>query len=122
LFVHFAGAKGVDADAHGFGVADSISELNLASIRQAGCDNILRDPPAHVSCAAIYLRRVFSGERSATVPSHSAIGIANDLTTRYSCITFGSAAHEPACGIALLGCLRIQSFGRPPFLVLTFYQ
>src|SRR5947208_4202758 len=103
FFVHFAGAEGIDTHAHGFGMTDGISELNLASIRQAGCDNILCDPPAHVSCAAIYLRRVFSGERSATVPSHSAIGIANDLTPRYTCITFGTADHEPASGVDQVG-------------------
>src|SRR6266567_3274345 len=99
FFVHFAGAEGIDTHAHGFGMTDGISELNLASIRQARCDNILCDPPAHVSCAAIYLRRIFSGESSATVSSHSAIGIANALTACYTGVAFGTTDHKPACWI-----------------------
>src|SRR4029450_2015216 len=91
LLVHFSGAESINADAPGLGTPNGMGQLTSTPPRQPCRNNILRNPPAHVSCAAIYLRRVFSGESSAPMPSHSAVGIANDLATRYTCITFGAA-------------------------------
>src|SRR5437773_4485397 len=104
FLIHFAGAESINANTHWLGVTDGISELDFASIRQAGCDDILGDPAAHVSCAAIYLRRVFSGKRSAAVPSHSAVAITDNLAPGDSSIAFRAADDEPASRVNQIGC------------------
>ena len=91
-------------------MTDGISELDFASIRQAGCDDILGDPAAHVSCAAIYLRRVFSGKRSAAVPSHSAVAITDNLAPGDSSIAFRAADDEPASRVNQIGCFVVDPF------------
>src|SRR6266404_9859168 len=88
FFVDFAGTESIDADANGLGMADGIGELNFTSVRQTGCYDILGYPAAHVSRATIYLRGILSGKRAAAVPSHSTIGIADDLPTGYASIAF----------------------------------
>src|SRR5580765_7158346 len=94
LFVHFAGAKCIDANTHRFRMAYRISELHLATIRQSGSDNILCDPASHVSRAAIDFAGIFSRKRSATVPAHSAVGFANNLAPGDASVAFRAADDE----------------------------
>src|SRR6266436_8425359 len=96
FLVDFAGAEGIDADANGLGMADGIRELNFASVCQTGCYDILCYPAAHVSRATIHLRGILSGKRAAAVPSHTTIGVADDLATGYACIAFRAPDYEPA--------------------------
>src|SRR5213596_3319273 len=96
FFVDFAGTESIDADANGLGMTDGVGELNFTSICQTGCHDILGYPAAHVSRATIYLRGILSGKRAAAVPSHSTIGVANDLATGYACIAFRAPDYEPA--------------------------
>src|SRR5713101_4325404 len=122
FLVHLAGAESINADAYRFGVTDGIGELNFTSVRQAGCDDILRHPASHVSGAAIDLRRIFSGKRAATVPSHPAVGITDDLAAGDACVALGTANYEPACWIDQIGSLRIKPFRRHHFLDEKFSQ
>src|SRR5438270_5128963 len=85
FFVDFAGTESIDADADGLGMANGVGELNFTSFRQTSCDDSLCDPAPHVSGAAIHLCWIFSGKRAASVASHSAVGITDDLATRDAC-------------------------------------
>src|SRR5437762_9643072 len=96
FFVDFAGTESIDADANGLGMTDGVGELNFTSIRQTGGHDILHYPAAHVSRATIYLRGILSGKRAAAVPSHSAVGVADDFATGYACIAFRAPDYEPA--------------------------
>src|SRR5207245_3473285 len=89
----------IDPPADGLRVTNGVRKLNFTSVCQAGCDHVLRNPASHVSGASVHFARVFSGKRSPTVPSHSAVAIANDLAPGYSCIAFRTADHKPACWI-----------------------
>ena len=116
FLVHFAGAKRVDTHAHRLGMPNSVCELDFASIRQPGGDHILGDPAPHVSRAAIDFARVFSRKRTATVPSHSAIAIADDFAASYTSIPFRTADHKPASGIDQVGRFSVEPFARHHFL------
>ena len=96
FFVDFAGTESIDADANGLGMTDGVRKLNFASIRQTGGHDILRYPAAHVSRAAVDFGWIFSRERAAAVPSHSAVGVADDFAARDACVALRAADHEPA--------------------------
>ncbi len=104
LFVNLAGAESVDADADRIGMADGVGELHFAAVGQAGRDHILRHPASHVSRAAVDFARVLSRKRAAAVPSHSAVGIDDDLAARDASVAFWSADHETAGGIDQVSC------------------
>ena len=97
-------------------MTNGIRELDLASIRQAGCDDILCDPAPHVRRAAVHFARVFPGKSATAVPPHSAIRIANNLAARYPCIAFRTADDKSASWIDQVGRLFIQPFCRHHFL------
>src|SRR2546430_105911 len=80
--------KSVDVNTERFGMADCVSELNLAFRRETCGDDVLRDPASHVSRAAIDLARIFSEKRPAAVTTHSTVGIDNDFTTGQASIAF----------------------------------
>ena len=96
FFIDCAGAESVDVNADRFGMANGIGELHFALSRQAGRDDILRDPASHVSGAAIDFARVFSGERAAAVPAHAAIGIDDDFAAGQAGVALRAADHETA--------------------------
>lgn len=48
IVINLIGAKGVNIDADGIGVADGVCELELALGRQSGCHDILGNPTSHV--------------------------------------------------------------------------
>jgi len=122
FLVHLSGAESINADAYRFGMTDGIGELNFTSVRQAGCDDILRHPASHVSGATIHFRWVFSGKRATAVTSHSAIGITDDFAAGDARVALGTANYEPACWIDQIGSLRIKPFRRHHFLDEKFSQ
>src|ERR1043165_3926260 len=63
------------------GNADGVGKLDRATIREARRDDILRHVTRHVSCRAIDLRRIFSGERAAAVWRITAVSIDDDLAS-----------------------------------------
>ena len=110
FFVHFASAKCIDANTHRFRMAYRISELDLATVRQSGSDNIFCDPASHVSRAAIDFAGIFSRKRSATVPAHSAVGVANNFAPGDASVAFRAADDEPASRINQVGCFLVDPF------------
>src|SRR6266478_511925 len=122
FFVHFAGAESIDTHAHWLGVTDGVGELDFASVRQSGGDNILRDPASHVSGAAIDFARVFSRKCAAAVSPHPAVSVANDLAARYPGIAFRTADHESPSRIDEVSRFSIEPFARNDFLDQKFKQ
>src|SRR5439155_21629855 len=112
LLVHFACAERIDAHANRLRVPNGVRKLNFTSVCQAGCDHVLRNPASHVSGASVDFARVFSGKRSPTVPSHSAVAIANDLAPGYSCIAFRTTDHKSASRIDEVSRFLIEPFRR----------
>ena len=80
-------------------MANRIGELDFATIRQPGCDHILRDPTSHVSRAAIDLGGIFARKRATAVPAHPAVGIANNLASCDAGVAFRAADDKAAGGI-----------------------
>ena len=93
------GAERLHTDRNGFVDPDGIGNLNLATVRQPGGDDILGDITRVIRGAAIHLGRVLSGERSAAVRSHTPVGIDDDLATGQTGIADGAADDEFAGGI-----------------------
>src|SRR5438552_4976316 len=96
LVIHFAGAKCVDGNADWIGMADGIGELHFAAIGQPGSDYIFCNPSAHVGRTAIHFAWVLSGKRAATMASHSAVGVADNLATGNPRVAFRSADDKMA--------------------------
>src|SRR5467141_765552 len=96
LLIHLACAERIDAHADWLRVPNGVRKRNFTSIRQTGGHDILRYPAAHVSRAAVDFGWIFSRERAAAVPSHSAVGVADDFAARDACVALRAADHEPA--------------------------
>ena len=77
-------------------MADGVGELEFALRGEAGGDDVLRDPAAHVGGAAIHLRRVLAGERAAAVTAHAAVGVHDDLAAGQTGVALRSADDEAA--------------------------
>ena len=105
FLVDGVGAEGVDVHAHRIGMADGVGELDFAARREAGRDDVLRDPAAHVSRAAIDLGRIFAGERAAAVTAHAAVAVDDDLAAGQTGVALRSADDETAGRVD-------QKFGR----------
>jgi len=92
--------------------ANRVSELDFATISQSGCDEMLRDEARIICRAAVDLRRVLTRERSATMASHTAVRIDDDLASGQTGIAHRTADHEPAGRIDEVTRLHIeQSLG-----------
>src|SRR5699024_1416498 len=79
--------------------SDCIGKLNLALVRKSCRYDILRNIAGCVSCRAVYLCAVLSGESSAAVARVSAVGIHDDLASCQSAVAVRSADYETACWI-----------------------
>ena len=89
-----ARALRVDVHRDRFGNANRVSELHLASISKTGGDNVLGDVARHVRGRAIDLRRIFAGERAATVRRIAAVGVDDDLATGQTGIALRTTGNE----------------------------
>src|SRR5690242_4552651 len=86
---------------------DRVRDLNLASAREAGGDDVLGHPTRRVARGAIDLARILAAEGAAAVASHSAIRVDDDLPTGEPRIALRTADHEPAGGVdVILDLLR----------------
>ena len=79
LRIHLASAERLHQHAYGFSHADGISKLHFAALGQTGSHNVLRDVARHVGSGTIHLRRILAAECAATVTTHAAVGVDDDL-------------------------------------------
>ena len=89
-----AGAEAVDVDAHRKRVADGVGELHFALRGEAGGDDVLGDPAAHVGGAAVHFGRIFAGEGTTAVTAHAAVAIDDDFTTGEAAVALRAADDE----------------------------
>src|SRR5438067_7376554 len=94
FFGHGVRAESVDVHADGIGIADRVGELNFATRGEASRDDILGDPAAHVSGAAIDLTRVLPGKRAAAVPAPAAVAVDDNLAAGQARIALRTADDE----------------------------
>src|SRR5262245_55536361 len=92
--------------------SDCIRELDFYAVRQARRNNVLGDMTGHVACGAIYLRRIFAGERTTSVAAHSSVAVDDDLPSRQTAVSLWSADDKSACRIDVVLRLRIQQLRR----------
>jgi len=106
-------AKRVHVNAHGVRVADRVGELDLDLFGELGGDDVLGDPTAHVGRRAVNLRRIFAGERAATVTTPTTVGIDDDLTAGETGVALRATDDELAGGVdEELGLLGEQLRGQ----------
>ena len=87
-------AERLDHDGDRLRDADSISNLNLATVGQVSSHHVLRNPTSGVSSGAVNLRAVLAGERAAAVTAHAAIGVDNNLAAGEAAVAHRSADDE----------------------------
>ncbi|BBG31385.1 glutamyl-tRNA reductase [Zymobacter palmae] len=91
-----ARAEGVDGDGRRFRHTDGVGDLDFAFIRQTRCHDVLRDIAASVSSAAVNLRRILTGERTATVTRHATVSINDDLAASQTTVAHRATNDEVA--------------------------
>src|SRR5438552_1092759 len=91
LNIHLASAERLNAQLHGVGNADRISNANLNLARQPGSHNTLRDVPAHICRASINFRRVLATKCAAAVRTETAIRIDNNFPPGQTAVRRGAA-------------------------------
>ncbi|SAU32205.1 Uncharacterised protein [Klebsiella pneumoniae] len=109
---HFLGAKGFHHDGRRFCNADSVGNLNFATIGQACGNDVLRHIARRVGCGTVNFRWIFTGERAAAVASHAAVGINDDLTTGQTAVAHRAANNETAGRVDEEFGGRVEPFGR----------
>src|SRR3984957_2522100 len=109
-------AKGIDANRNRVWITNGVSELNLSARSQTGRDDVLGNVAAHVSGAAIYLRRILAAESAAAVPAHATVAVNNDLAPGQSRVALRAADDEAPGGIDEKLRLLVQHGGGQDFL------
>ncbi len=78
------------------GDADRVGDLDLAALRQAGGDDVLRHVAGGVGGGAVDLGRVLAGEGAAAVAGHASVGVDDDLAAGEAGVADRAADHELA--------------------------
>ena len=99
LDVHLLGTERLDEEADRGGLADGVGDLDLDALGQAGGDDVLGHPPHGVGGRAVHLGGVLTGEGTATVTGHAAIGVHDDLASGQAGVAHGAAEDEASGGI-----------------------
>ena len=103
-----AGSETIDVYGHRFWYTNRIGNLNLTLVSKPGMDQVPCDLPQHVSSAAVNLRGVFSGKRSAADSGNTTVGIAADLSASDTSVGKAAADHESVSRIDQLFEINVQ--------------
>ncbi|RMU72680.1 hypothetical protein ALP24_05656 [Pseudomonas syringae pv. aptata] len=76
--------------------ADGVGHLDLATLGQAGSDDVLGDVTTGVGGRTVNLRWVLAGECTATVTGHSAVGVHDDLAAGQTAVAYRATDDEVA--------------------------
>ncbi len=101
-----ASAEGIDHDRDGFCDADGVGELDFAACGKASRDDVFGDVAGHISSGAVDFAGVFARECAATVTTHPAVGINDDLASGESAIAHRAAHNKASCGVDV-----VEDFG-----------
>ena len=84
----------IDRDIDRLGHTNCIAHLHFALAGQTCCHDVFSHITCCVSCGAVDLGGVLTGECATAVTACATIGIDNDLATRQTAIALGSADHK----------------------------
>src|SRR5690606_7663088 len=70
--------------------------LDLATVSEAGRNDVLRNVTARISRRAVDLRRVLTRERAAAVAREAAVGVDDDLAAGQTAVAHRAADDETA--------------------------
>ncbi|SAJ15092.1 Uncharacterised protein [Enterobacter hormaechei] len=91
---HFFSTEGFHHDGGWLSHADGVGNLNFTAVSQARSNDVFRHITCSVRRRTVHFRRVFTGERAATVARHAAVGIYDDFTTGQTAVTHWAADNE----------------------------
>ena len=74
--------------------ADRVGDLDLAALREAGGDDVLRHIARRVGGRAVDLRRILARERAAAVRRSAAVRVDDDLPPGQARVAHRPADHE----------------------------
>ena len=94
LVVDLARSKGGDHDRSGFGHANGVADLYLATRSQARRHYVLGHITRRVSRRTINLGRVLAGERATAMRRGTTVCIDNDLAPGQTAVALRAADHE----------------------------
>src|SRR5213083_2663824 len=92
-------AKGVYSHGDRLWPANRIANLHLGALRDLFFDDLSCDEAAEVCAGPVHFGRIFSAERAAAVPPHSAVRVDDDLASGDAAIGAWPAFDEGARGI-----------------------
>src|SRR5947208_2648636 len=84
FIAHYSRAERVDAHGNGIGISNRIGELYFRTRGESGSHDVFGHISSHVSSAAVHLRRVFARKCAASVSSHPAVAIHDNLSASQS--------------------------------------
>src|SRR5436190_6979295 len=94
-----ARAERVNAHRHWLGATDRITHLHFGAFRDALLHDLTRHVTTEVRARPIDLRRILAAERAATVATHPAVRIDDDLSTSHAAIRARTTDDKRACRI-----------------------
>src|ERR671915_782744 len=99
LLGDLVGAEGLHEDADRVGLADRVRDLDLATVGEAGGDDVLGHPAHGVRGRAVDLGRVLAGEGPAAVPRHATVRVDDDLAPGEAGVAHRAADLEAPGGV-----------------------
>ena len=94
LFIERVSAERVDVHGDRVGVTDCVGELDFATFREAGSDDIFCDVASHVGRGAVDLGGVFPGECASPVATGAAVGVDDDFASSEARVALWTADDE----------------------------
>src|ERR1022692_1080470 len=110
--IHLRSPKRLDQHTDRIGPADRLRQLHFAAPCQPARDHILRNVPRHISRRPVHLRRIFSAECPAAVPSHPAVGVYNNLASSQPGVAHGPTNHKPSRRIDVILRILVEQLRR----------
>src|SRR5512142_585870 len=111
LLGDFRRVEGIDVYANGLSDADCISDLHLATTRDARGYDVLGNVASVVAGRPIDLRWILAAECPTAMAAHTAVGIDDDLATRETGVTVWPANHETTRWIHEVLGLVVEQIG-----------
>ena len=99
----------VDLDGNRFGLPNGIGEADCTRIGKTRRDNVLCHITRHICAAAVDLRTVLAGKRTAAVGYKPAVGVDHQLTAGETGVGFKAAQHKSAGWIDEDFCILIDA-------------
>ena len=102
----------INANTNRLAHTDRVGELDFASIRQTGCNDVLCDVASHIGGASVHLGRILAAKCATAMSPPSTVGIDNDLSACQTAIAVRATDYKVSGWVDVVGDVVLDHAGR----------